>query len=174
MTRKTLALLAVVVALLLGGPFATPAQADFHALRSTPAAGSTVTAPPAEVQITFDQPVNDVASSVQVDASDGLYNSGVVRISGGTTLVQPVRRMGSGTYTVSWTAAAGPGVPATSGKFKFTVSAPAEPSAGSGQWIVIGVMAVIIAALGSALLRRRLDRRAAEAQNPPGRRGSRK
>lgn len=160
MTRKTLALLAVVAAL-LGGPFATPALADFHVLRSTPAAGSTVAAPPGEVQITFDQPVNDVASTVQVNASDGLYNSGVLRVSGGTTLVQPVRHMASGSYTVSWTAAAEPGAPTTSGKFSFTVAAAPEPSAGTGQWIVVGVMALIAAALGSVLLRRRLDRKAA-------------
>jgi copper transport protein len=158
-TRRILALLAVVVALLLGGPLAAPALADFHVLRSAPAAGSTAQAPPADVRITLDQPVNDVASSMQVTAPDGLYNSGVVTVADGNTLVQPVRRMSSGTYTVSWTAASGPGAATTSGKFSFTVVAPPEPSAGLGQWVVIAVMVVIVAALGSALVRRRLDRR---------------
>jgi methionine-rich copper-binding protein CopC len=158
-TRRILAPLTVVVALLLGGPFATPALADFHVLRSTPAAGSTVPAPPGEVRITLDQPVNDVASTVQVNASDGLYNSGVVRVEDGNTLVQPVRRMPAGAYTVGWTAAAAPGAPTTSGKFSFTVATPSEPPAGPGQWIIIGVLAVIAAALGSALVRRRADRR---------------
>jgi hypothetical protein len=39
------------------------------------------------VRITLDQPVNDVASSVRVSASDGLYNSGVVTVVDGNTLV---------------------------------------------------------------------------------------
>jgi methionine-rich copper-binding protein CopC len=158
-TRRILALPAVVAALLLGGPLAAPALADFHVLRSTPAAGSTVPAPPADVRITLDQPVSDVASSVQVNASDGLYNSGVVTVTDGNTLVQPVRRMSPGSYTVTWTAASAPGAVTTSGTFSFTVTGAAEPSAGAGQWIIIGVMALIVAALGSTLLRRRLDRR---------------
>ncbi|MEV6848938.1 copper resistance CopC family protein [Actinoplanes sp. NPDC051411] len=166
MTRRILALLAVVAVLLFGG--AAPARADFQVLRSTPAAGSTVLKPPAEVQVTFDRPVSDVASSVRVSAPGGVYNDGVVTLSAGNTLVQPVRRMSSGDYTVSWTATAAPGAPATSGKFTFTVSAPAEPGAGPGQWIVLGVLAVIIAFLGNALIRRRLARRP-EAE-PGGRR----
>jgi methionine-rich copper-binding protein CopC len=157
-TRRILALLAVVVALLLGGPLAAPALADFRVLRSDPAAGSTGPSP-TDVRITLDQPVNDVASSVQVSGSGGVYNSGVVTVADGDTLVQPVRRMPSGAYTVSWTAASAPGAATTSGTFVFTVVTAPEPSAGIGQWIIIGVMAVIVAALGSALLRRRLDRK---------------
>jgi len=164
-TRRILAPLAVVVALLFGA--ATPARADFHVLSTTPAAGSTVLAPPGEVRITLDQPVNDVASSVQVTSSGSVYNAGVVTVAGGTTLVQPVRRLSTGDYTVSWTAAAAPGAPATSGKFSFTVSAPPERSAGPGQWLVIAVLAVIIAILGRALIRRRLDRRAETAGRRP-------
>lgn len=157
MTRRILAPLAVVVALLLGS--ASPALAGFQVLRSTPAAGSTADGPPTDVRITFDQPVNDVASSVQVSGSGGTYNAGVATVTGGDTLVQPVRRMASGDYTVNWTAASAPGAATTSGKFTFTVSAPPEPSAGPGQWIAIGVMVVIIALLAAALLRRRLARR---------------
>jgi methionine-rich copper-binding protein CopC len=166
-TRRILALLAVVVVLLFSG--AAPALADFHVLRSNPAAGATVPEPPAEVQISFDGPVSDVASSVQVSAASGVYNDGVVTLSGGDTLVQPVRRMASGAYTVSWTAAAAPGAPATSGKFSFTVTAPPERGGGAGQWVVLGVMAVIIAFLGNALVRRRLARRP-ETRRPETRR----
>jgi methionine-rich copper-binding protein CopC len=156
-TRRILALLAVVVASLVVG--AAPALADFHLVSSVPAAGSTVLESPGEVKIIFDRPVNDVASSVQVTSSGSVYNDGVVTVEGGNTLVQPVRRLSSGNYSVSWTAASGPGAPSTSGKFGFTVSAPADRSAGTGQWIVVGVLAVIVAALGSTLIRRRLDRR---------------
>ena len=159
MTRRILAPLAVIVALLFGG--ASPALAGFHVLHSTPAAGSTVLRPPGDVRITLDQPVNDVASSVRVTSSGDVYNDGVVTVDGGDTLVQPVRRMASGDYTVSWTAASAPGAPTTSGTFTFTVSAPAERSAGLGQWLVIAVMGVIIAILGRALIQRRLARRAA-------------
>jgi methionine-rich copper-binding protein CopC len=170
-TRRILTLLAAVVVLVIGGPLiapalATPALAEFHVLRSDPAAGATVTEPPAEVRITFDQPVSDVASTIQVSAQDGVYNSGVLRVDGGTTLVQPVRRLSPGDYSVSWTAASGPGAPAASGKFTFTVSAPSEPSAGIGQWIVVGVLFLIAAFLGGALLRRRLDRKAAGQGRP--------
>jgi methionine-rich copper-binding protein CopC len=157
-TRRILALLAVVVALLVGG--AAPAVAEFHVLRTAPAAGSTVLEPPGDVRITLDQPVNDVASSVQVTSSGNVFNAGVVTVAGGTTLVQPVRRLSTGDYTVSWTAASAPGAPSASGKFSFTVSAPPERSAGLGQWLVVAVMAVIIAVLGRALIQRRLARRA--------------
>lgn len=160
MTRRTLALPAVVAALLLAGPLATPARADFHVLRSSPAAGSAVVQPPDEVRITFDQPVNDVASMVQVSAGDGSYNAGVVTVTGGTTLVQPVRHLSPGDYSVQWSAAAGPGAPATAGTFRFTVAAPPEPSVGVGQWLVVLVMAAVVALLGTTLIRRRLARRA--------------
>jgi methionine-rich copper-binding protein CopC len=166
-TRRILAPLAVVVALLFGS--ASPALADFHVLRSTPAAASTVLEPPTAVQITFDQPVNDVAGSIQVDGSGGTYNDGVVTVTGGDTLVQPVRRMSSGHYTVTWTAGSAPGAPTTSGKFSFTVNAAAEPSAGIGQWLVIAVMGAIVAALGVALARRRIEQRKTENQVAPKR-----
>jgi methionine-rich copper-binding protein CopC len=160
-TRRILALLAAL-ALLLGGPLAAPATADFHVLRSVPAAGATVVGSPAEVQVTLDQPVNDVASTVQVTSGSDVYNSGVLRVDNGATLAQPVRRMGAGDYQVTWTASAGAGQPATSGSFHFTVTSPPEPSAGIGQWLVIALMALVVALLGTTLARRRLARRAAE------------
>jgi methionine-rich copper-binding protein CopC len=171
--RRILSLLAVV-ALLVAGPGAAPALADFRVLASTPAAGATLTMPPVEVRISFDQPVNDELSSIQVrpvgkgsgaaSAYADLYNSGLVRSDGATALVQSVRLLPSGTYEVAWTAGAGAGTPTSSGKFQFTVAAPAEPGAGIGQWAIIGLMAVVIVFLAVNLGRRRIDRRALKAQ----------
>ncbi len=152
------------MALLLAGPAATPALAAFTVLSSTPAAGTTVDAPPVDVQITFDQPVDELVSTVTVSpqGSSDIFNDGVVRAQSGATLVQSLRRLSSGTYQVAWTVGAAPNAPTTSGKFSFTMSAPPERQAGAGQWLVIAVMAIIIALLGTAYARRRADRRAAE------------
>ena len=166
MTRRILALLAAV-ALLLAGPAATPALAAFTVLSSNPAAGATVAVPPADVQITFDQPVDELVSTVTVRAprSGDIFNNGVLRAPNGSTVSQSVRHLPSGTYEVAWTVGAAANSPTTSGKFSFTVNTPPEPQAGAGQWLVIAVLAVIIALLGSALVRRRASRREAGGVN---------
>jgi methionine-rich copper-binding protein CopC len=158
-TRKILALLAVAV-VLLGGPLATPALADFHVLRSEPAAGATVNQYVTLVAITFDQDVNDVASTVQVTGPDGTHNAGVLTVKGGATVDQPIARLSAGVYSVNWTASAGPGMPSTSGRFSFTVATANEPSGGFGQWLVLVPMAGLAGFLGLVLIRRRVDRRA--------------
>jgi hypothetical protein len=126
-----------------------------------------VAAPPDDVQITFDQPVDELVSTVTVrtQGSSDIFNNGVLRGQNGSTVVQSVRHLPSGTYEVAWTVGAAANSPTTSGKFSFIVATPPEPQAGAGQWIVIAVLAIIVALLGSALVRRRADRRTAGGVN---------
>jgi methionine-rich copper-binding protein CopC len=158
------------VVMLVAGPGAAPALADFRVLGSVPAAGAVLATPPDEVRITFDQPVSDEASLIQVRKVGGgsgaaasyadLYNAGLVRAAGSSALVQSVRLLPPATYEVAWTAGAGPGTPTTSGRFRFTVAGSPEGRAGAGQWVIIGLMALVIALLGVSLARRRIGRRA--------------
>ena len=159
MTRKILALLAVA-AIMLGGPFAAPALADAHVIKSEPAAGSTINQYVTLVSITFDQDVSDVASSVQVVGPDGTHNAGVLKVENSTTLDQPIARLSAGTYSVNWTVASAPGMPTTSGKFSLTVAPADESPGGTTQWLVLAPMIGLIGFLSLALIRRRLDRRA--------------
>ena len=170
MSRRILALLAAVVVLVVGT--AGPAVAAVRVVTSVPAAGATVTKPPDEVRLTFDQAVSDLASTVQVhtvgagSSYANLYNSGLVRSDGADALVQSVRLLPPGSYEVAWTASAGGTTATTSGSFRFTVAAPREAKTGPGQWAIIVVMALIIAFLAVSLGRRRLQRR--EAAQPGG------
>jgi methionine-rich copper-binding protein CopC len=163
-TRRIFALLAAVV-VLVAGSGAGPALAAFRVLGSTPAAGSTVTRPPDEVRITFDQAVNDEVSTIHVhpagagDSYATIYNLGLVRATGSRELVQSVRLLPPATYEVSWTAGAGGASPTSSGSFQFTVAAPPHAATGAGQWIIIGILALISLFLAISLIRRRIDRR---------------
>jgi methionine-rich copper-binding protein CopC len=157
-TRRILALLAVA-AVLLGGPFATPALADFHVVKSSPAPGETINQFVTLVSITFDQTVSDVASTVQVIGPDGTHNAGVLTVDDRVTLDQPVARLSAGVYSVNWTASAAPGDVPTSGKFSFTVANADEPSGSVTQWLVLAPIAGLAGFLALVLIRRRLDRR---------------
>jgi copper resistance protein C len=104
-----------------------PAQAHSDIEKSTPAAGSTVTAAPAEISLTFVDAIRGRFSTVVVTGPDGVtYGAGQPRVVD-RTVHQPVKPLVSGTYTVAWRVVSGDGHP-LQGVYRFTAALPAQPS----------------------------------------------
>lgn len=85
---------------------AAPA-AGAHAVlvASTPVDGSRVNTEPAQVRLTFDEPVGLIAADEQVISATGVRaDTGQVRLAkGGTTIVLPLRpHLPRGTYSATW------------------------------------------------------------------------
>lgn len=117
---------------------ATALAASAHAALTsmTPAAGSTVTVPPPAVVLTFSEPVS--SSFVTVTVTDG---AGASVVAGrpavnGSTVTQPLRQLGSGTYSVTFRVVSADGHP-VSETAAFTVrptpSASPSSTAASGS-----------------------------------------
>lgn len=88
------------------GAIAAPA-ASAHAVlvSSTPVDGSRVNTEPAQVRLTFDEPVGLIAADEQVISATGVRaDTGQVRLAeGGTTIVLPLRpHLPRGTYSATW------------------------------------------------------------------------
>jgi copper transport protein len=88
------------------GAIAAPA-ASAHAIlvASTPVDGSRVNTEPAQVRLTFDEPVGLIAADEQVISATGVRaDTGQVRLAeGGTTIVLPMRpHLPRGTYSATW------------------------------------------------------------------------
>lgn len=118
---KTIRLLALAGALAFG--FSGTALAHAHLKASTPSAGSTLDAPPSEIDLTFTEDVNLKFTGIKligVDQKTVATRDGSLRDKD-TTLVVPVAgAVGPGAYTVDWHALSKDGHK-TSGTFTFTV-----------------------------------------------------
>jgi copper transport protein len=104
--RLAVLVLATFAGLTAAGAIATPA-ASAHAVlvSSTPVDGSRVNTEPAQVRLTFDEPVGLIAADEQVISATGARaNTGQVRLAeGGTTIVLPLRpHLPRGTYSATW------------------------------------------------------------------------
>jgi methionine-rich copper-binding protein CopC len=137
-----------------GGPDgALSASAHNYLVSSSPAAGSTVDAPPSEVTLTFNDVILDLAAAggaggdagagsspaaggssvVQVTGPDGQgthYETGCATDAGRSVSV-PVALGGSGEYRVTWRVVSADGHP-VSDSIAFTYQAPAGAAASSG------------------------------------------
>ncbi|MWJ12777.1 copper resistance CopC family protein [Clavibacter michiganensis] len=132
---------------------ALSASAHNYLVSSSPAAGSTVDAPPSEVTLTFNDVILDLAAAgggggdastgsapasggssvVQVTGPDGQgthFETGCATDSGRTVSV-PVALGGSGQYTVTWRVVSADGHP-VSDSIAFTYQAPAGATASAG------------------------------------------
>ncbi|MFR9728053.1 copper resistance protein CopC [Saccharopolyspora sp. MS10] len=122
--KRLLAIAALTAAALLGG--AGPALAHNTLVGSDPAEGARLATGPAEVRLTFDQPVRagEGYNTVTVVGPDGSYwTDGQVRVEG-TSVVAPVRPLGpAGTYTVGYRVLSDDGHPVP-GKVTFELTAP--------------------------------------------------
>jgi methionine-rich copper-binding protein CopC len=101
-----------------------PAFAHAFLKDAVPSVGSTVPTAPGEVVITFTEGVEAGFSRIAVqDAAGARVDSGAVHTVGGdeTKLAVPLRKLGPGTYVVTWHATA-TDTHKTQGKFSFTVS----------------------------------------------------
>ncbi|WP_435093495.1 copper resistance CopC family protein [Clavibacter michiganensis] len=132
---------------------ALSASAHNYLVSSSPAAGSTIDAPPSEVTLTFNDVILDLAAAgggggdastgsapasggssvVQVTGPDGQgthFETGCATDSGRTVSV-PVALGGSGQYTVTWRVVSADGHP-VSDSIAFTYQAPAGATASAG------------------------------------------
>jgi methionine-rich copper-binding protein CopC len=94
----------IVVALLTVGLGAPAARAHAFLDHASPLVGSTVSAAPQEVSLTFTQKLEPAFSSVTVtDASGAQVSQGKAQISGNTMRVG-LKALGPGSYRVRWRA----------------------------------------------------------------------
>ncbi|OUE24564.1 copper resistance CopC family protein [Clavibacter michiganensis] len=137
---------------------ALSASAHNYLVSSSPAAGSTIDAPPSEVTLTFNDVILDLAAAGGAggdggeagDASTGSAPAGgssVVQVTGpdgqgthfetgcatdsGRAVTVPVALGGSGEYTVTWRVVSADGHP-VSDSIAFTYQAPAGATASAG------------------------------------------
>ncbi|WCO67361.1 copper resistance protein CopC [Iamia majanohamensis] len=159
--RTAAVALALLVALVVAGP-ARPAAAHATLQDTSPAGDVRVEEVPAEVTLTFDEPVTATTGSVQViDPSGGRVDGGTESRAGGRTVAVAVDGDAVGTYTVAFRVVSDDGHTIT-GSFVFDVqtstgaadvdqSIPLLTSAvgGVGRWLSY---AGPIVAVGAALL----------------------
>ncbi|RIJ54697.1 copper resistance protein CopC, partial [Clavibacter lycopersici] len=132
---------------------ALSASAHDYLVSSSPAAGSTIDAPPSEVTLTFNDVILDLgtAGGAGGDAASGSGSaaggSSIVQVTGpdaqgthfetgcatnaGRTVSVPVALGGSGQYTVTWRVVSADGHP-VSDSIAFTYQAPAGAAASAG------------------------------------------
>ena len=118
MTFKSLSSTALIVGLLVPRPALAHAFLD-HAV---PGVGSTVSASPSELDLTFTEGVEAALSGVRVTTAAGAAVPAAKPTGGGATLrVRLGRPLAAGTYVVHWHVVSVDTHP-TSGTFKFTVA----------------------------------------------------
>lgn len=114
-----------LVAVLLA--LAAPSLAHAHAfpLSSEPAGGSLVAAPPPQVSVRFDNPVDPAKSSVRVLDQNGASMAAAPSVVGADrlTITTPLKPLGPGQYFVKWSALSADG-DRSMGAFTFTVAPP--------------------------------------------------
>lgn len=117
------ATLAVLLVAAVAVP-AAPASAHAVLLRATPAAGSVVPEPPAEVVLTFSEAVRAVPGKIRVIAPDGKRADQGEPVVSGAVVKIPVNPGGSrGTYLVSYRVISADSHPVAGG-FTYSVGAP--------------------------------------------------
>ncbi|MEU7866489.1 copper resistance protein CopC [Dactylosporangium sp. NPDC049140] len=131
--RTTWWLLAVLAGVLgvLVAP-ARPAAAHAVLTTSSPAPGALVASAPAEIRLTFNEPVRVVPGRSQVVAPDGkrIDDGDPAPAGDGLTIRLRAVDRPTGTYVVSYRVISGDSHP-VSGSFTFSVGAPSTPAAGT-------------------------------------------
>ncbi len=124
-------LLVTVVALLLAP--ASPASAHAVLSSSSPAASSVVPSAPAEVVLTFSEPVRKVPDKIRVIAPDGSRaDRGEPTFSDSVVNIPVDTSAGNGTYLVTYRVISADSHP-VSGAFTYSVGAPSEPPVDTGD-----------------------------------------
>jgi copper transport protein len=175
--RALAALAAAAVGLLASVLPASPASAHAVLQSTNPVANTTVPTAPAEVVLTFSEPVSPVPDRIRVLAPDGARADRGEPVAREGVLSIPMRTdTPRGTYLVSYRVISADGHP-VAGSFTYSVGAPsAAPAAdgdqaGTGGWAQVGVavakylgyLGLVLVAGGAlvlaALWPRRLPRR---------------
>ncbi len=127
---RRVGLLTAVSAISLAGAvvIAVPAAAHDRLTGSTPAAGSTVTAPPDEVRLTFTDQVEPIGLTVLITDPGGASLTRGKPVVEGTSVVQQVLPITvSGSYSVVYRVVSSDGHP-ISGKLRFSATLPVVSS----------------------------------------------
>jgi copper resistance protein C len=150
--RRGAAVFLATLALLLTAP--SVAQAHDELVGSSPQAGATLDAAPAQVELQFSGEIQELGTQVVVTADDGTtVSDGPARVDR-TTVLQPLAAdLPVGAYTVDWRVTSADGHP-LSDEFSFTVAgaasrnaaASSETESSSGIWIAVGAAVVLLVA----------------------------
>ncbi len=117
-------LLVALVALLVGLP---PALGHTDVVATIPAEGARLASAPAEVRVTYGQPLLSVeAAAVTVEGTSVAGRPRLARADAGTVVI-PVVAERTGAHAVSWTVLAADGH-ALAGTMSFSVRGPAVPA----------------------------------------------
>jgi copper transport protein len=125
------AVLAAVFAL----GFASPASAHAELVTSTPANGTRLEVPPADVELRFTESVNLIDGGMRLVGAGGATVPTAFPVSAGRAITWPMPKdLRSGSYVVSWRVISSDGHP-ISGAFSFGVGAAAHviPDAATGS-----------------------------------------
>jgi len=118
MRPTSFSVLTVCAAILWG---TAPALAHVHLVSSTPATGSTVSAP-TEIMMRFSGPLVSRASAIKlVDARGGVVTVGIVSSGNTAILARPGHPLATGIYRLTWTAAGENDGHRMNGNISFTV-----------------------------------------------------
>lgn len=184
MTRRTLAVgwLAVLIAA-IGWLLPATAHAHSSQISSSPAEGAELTSPPREVTVTFDAPLLDVGAAMVLRVGDRTVSRGAPQVRGRSVTVAVDPAAPDGAYSVAYRvvskdghtvessftfrvgAASGVGTPSVAPSVAPSIApslpptvAPSLPPTVSEHstlvWIVAGVLLLVIAGVGTAVLRR--------------------
>ncbi|WP_201466101.1 copper resistance protein CopC [Janibacter melonis] len=133
-TSALRASLVACVAAVLALAGALPASAHAALVRSSPTSGSTLTAVPPEVALTFNESIDPQFTSVTVKSGSTTASTGKPTVEGPTVYQSLDPRMDEGTYTVSYRVTSADGHP-VSGSYTFTYTSSGgedpEPSGSS-------------------------------------------
>ena len=160
------------IALALFGSFLVATSANAHAdvVSTSPIDGSEVDVAPAQISVTFSEPVLETGTAIVLNQADGTEVSvGALTVEGSTISVASPPDLAAGEYKVTWRAAADDGHVLT-GEFGFTfngtvvVADPvlsASPMAQTGieprdatqknsnSWIILIASFVVSATIGT-------------------------
>ncbi len=124
LARLVLSLFAALAVLTVSVGLAAPASAHADLVSVSPEDGSSLTAAPPEVTLTFSDTINTEFAKVTVNAEDGTsVTSGAPSVDGAVVTQRLVSSMGGGTYTVAYRVVSEDGHP-VSGSSTFSVDSP--------------------------------------------------
>lgn len=150
-TRKPLALLILLVVAATGVLLPSGAAAAHDELLATkPADGSTVTAPPVQVELVFGAPALTLGTAVRVLGPSGAVVSvGPARLVANSVVESLRPDLPNGGYRVLWRVTSADGHP-VAGEFRFTLAVPGgSPTASAGGATATGSAGTATAATTS-------------------------
>jgi hypothetical protein len=122
--------LSVMALLILLGMAATAGTALAHdtLASSDPVAGSTLTAIPHHITLTFNEDVDPAGASIKVvGPAEARQDTGAAVVVGGVVVVELRPHPANGSFSVQWRVVSDDGHP-VSGQFSYTLAAPAIPA----------------------------------------------